>query len=440
MRANPPFSNHKRLGGRYRALLKAPTVAALLLPLVAACSGSDTAPTPGPEGTSVSEAALRVTIDSLGSEVAIASHSDVRFEASVAGASVRDVRIEFGDGTSAREATARHVYTSAGTYTARATFTTATGEQLIASQSVVVNSVEGLWSYAAFNESTRGVEVRRLTLTQAGQQILGTYSTSDGPDRPVTGTLSSERDIRLSAGGESFDGVVPSPVKGPGILWLLRSAGGASTDRTLAFRFAFGEPSAPPVASLALKRPEGFIVEGLDIGFDASGSSGDDLMYFVEFGDGRYTTEPVSEHALEVEGHRSARLTVVDRFGRVAVVTPRVEVDSVTVCYPNCYITWRHASINPATGQHEFRILFFERHEGRYVEGTYGHPDGRKSPFAGYLSGSRDIRITLDGGGIEFSGTIRGTNNNAIQAEEMALKLRGGSADGQQLSFQRWTP
>ena len=50
--------------------------------------------------------------------------------------------------------------------------------------------------------------------------------------------------------------------------------------------------------------------------FDGSGSRGDGLSYFIEFGDGQVSAEPVAVHPIEQAGYYLARLTVVDRFGR----------------------------------------------------------------------------------------------------------------------------
>src|SRR5262245_36381678 len=413
---------------------------------VVACD-NHTAPTAGPQQPTPT-AVLRVTIDSLGSEVAVASLSEIRFEAtSEHGADVRDTRIDFGDGASASQSSARHVYAAAGQYTATATFTLRSGREVTAKQSVLVRTVEGLWYHAGYNTASRHFEVRRITLSQEGLTVRGTLSLSGEPERPIAGTLSGKRDARLVADGQEFQGVIASSVTGATASWPLRLQGGTASGQRLTFQPAFGDAGAPPVANLQLIQPEGYIVEGLDIGFDASGSSGQDLSYFVEFGDGQYTSEPVSRHAPETSGHLAARLTVVDRFGRDAVATPRLDVEdlefddrSPTRPYPIC-LFWVHGFTNPANGKDERRTLWIESHEGRRVTGSYGHPDyPQTSTFSGSLSGSRGIRFVLDGGGIEFSGTVVKQDSADVRLSgsslfRMPLFLRGGSADGQQLSF-----
>ena len=413
----------------------------------AACRGSTAAPT-APSAPSSRAATLRVTMDSLGSEVAVASLSDVRFDATAEnGADVREVRIDFGDGAAATNASARHVYAAAGTYTATATFTLRSGQQATTTRPVLVRAVEGLWYHAGYNDASRRFEIRRLTLTQDGQALRGTLSVNGEPDRPMAGTLSGERQARLVADGQEFEGVIASSVTGENASWLLRLQGGTASGQTLTFKPAFGEPSTPPVANLELIQPEGFIVEGLEITFDASGSSGQDLSYFVEYGDGRHIAEAVSRHAPETSDRLTARLTVVDRFGRDAVATPRLDVEDLESYdrsparpYPLC-LEWWHRFTNPANGEDEWRRLFIEQQEGREIRGLYVHPGWRAgSRFYGSLSGSRDIRFVLDGGGIEFAGTVVRSQSTDVRLRGtplfvMPLTLRGGSADGQQLSF-----
>lgn len=402
---------------------------------VVAC-GSNAATTPTTPAAPT--AALRVTIDSLGSGIAVASLSDVRFEVAVDNAvDLRDVRIDFGDGAEAMGTSVRHVYSAVGTYTAKAMSTLRTGQQVVATQSVVVRAVEGLWHHAGYNGASRRFEIRRITLQQEGQTLRGTFSMAGEPDRPIAGTLSGERQARFVADGQEFDGTVTPAVSGEGAAWSLRLQGGTASGQTFTFKPAFGEPAVPPVADLRLIRPEGFIMEGLEIGFDASWSSGQDLTYFVEYGDGEYTTQPTSQHALQREGRFNARLTVVDRFGRDAVATPRLEVDNLTIYDSRYrYTTWVSQGTNPSNGVYEFRRLYVREQHGRDFAGNYGHPGGGDSWFKGTLTGSRGIRIVLDGGGIEFTGTVRGSVEWGV--EDLMMDTRGGSANGQTLQFGRY--
>jgi len=420
-----------------RQVQLAAALALTAITCVAACGG-DAAPTT-PSQQAPPTTSLRVTIDSLGSEVAVAALSDVRFEATSDNAvEVREVRIDFGDGSSATGSSARHIYAAAGTFTATAAFTLRSGQQVTVTRPVLVRAVEGLWHHAEYNAASRRVEIRRITLTQEGQTLRGTLSMSGEPDRPIAGTLSGERQARLVSDGQEFAGTIASSVTGENASWLLRLQGGTASDQTLTFRPAFGEPAAPPVANLQLIQPEGFIVEGLEIGFDASASSGQDLIYFIDYGDGHHTSETVSRHAPESSGHLTARLTVVDRFGRDAVAQPRLDVEDLEQfdgTARRCLV-WIHRFTNPVNGQDEFRRLFIKSHKGRQVDGAYSHPDLSLSPFTGSLSGSHDINFVLTGGGIDFRGTVAGGRRiGGTQVFHMPLTLRGGSADGLLLLF-----
>src|SRR5436190_23532787 len=52
------------------------------------------------------------------------------------------------------------------------------------------------------------------------------------------------------------------------------------------------------------------------IQFDGTRSSGDGLSYRIEFGDGQSSSKPIAIHPVDITGPLTARLTVVDRFGR----------------------------------------------------------------------------------------------------------------------------
>ena len=73
---------------------------------------------------------------------------------------------------------------------------------------MLVRAVEGLWYHAGYNDASRRFEIRRLTLTQDGQALRGTLSVNGEPDRPMAGTLSGERQARLVADGQEFEGVI----------------------------------------------------------------------------------------------------------------------------------------------------------------------------------------------------------------------------------------
>jgi hypothetical protein len=169
------------------------------------------------------------------------------------------------------------------------------------------------------------------------------------------------------------------------------------------------------------------------ISFDASGSSGEQLSYFLEFGDGEYTSERSAQHAMDVPtpggwgGAFMARVTVTDRFGRFDVASQRFG-DVVSLAEVTGYSVWINLFTNPRTGRVEQRFLVFDFHDGRSVAGRYRHPEGWHSRFSGTVDGQWGIELTLDGGGIAFKGRILGLSH-------MPLAVAGGSADGFTLEF-----
>src|SRR6185436_4084520 len=96
--------------------------------------------------------------------------------------------------------------------------------------------------------------------------------------------------------------------------------GFGATRGTLSLRPVVGEPDGPPpTARLAVQidiDPTTAILRYTPIKFSAMASQGEDLSYFLEFGDGQATTEASASHVCQQWGLRVARLTAVDRFGR----------------------------------------------------------------------------------------------------------------------------
>jgi hypothetical protein len=164
------------------------------------------------------------------------------------------------------------------------------------------------------------------------------------------------------------------------------------------------------------------------------------LTYLMEFGDGGSTTDRVATHAPEKAGDVVARLTVVDRFGREAVATQRLAVRTLITGFDH-YAWWDNATLNPNTGRWEHRRLFAEAYDSRTLGGMYVMSSGAAagSPnlpprFTGTLSGSRDIRLMVEGAETEFVGTAVYDTRCGVR---LLLMPRGGSADGLSLEFQR---
>src|SRR5262245_45069337 len=127
--------------------------AVLALALCLGCgSKSPTQPTtppstpPGPSSSADPVARVPVKVDDGTARDAIASLSDVTVDASAStGSGVMTFSIDFGDGTSAAGATARHTYTAVGTFTIVCTVTDAQGRRATDSGQVTVKAMTGRW-------------------------------------------------------------------------------------------------------------------------------------------------------------------------------------------------------------------------------------------------------------------------------------------------------
>ena len=217
---------------------------ALALTVVACGDGpeSPTQPSPGPEPGAPQ---LIVKVDGADSAVAIVGASEVTFEARGTGAA--SYEILFGDGQSASTAKAVHVYERSGAFTATLTVTDAGGRRASTSQTVDVQPVAGTWFHLGYDERVRGAEFHRFSITaQEGATLRGVYSSLSG-DRPMSGTLSSGRGVRLrvDAEGLEFEGTVPAAILAEDQPMPLRGVGGSIDGLTLPFRGVIGEPTGP---------------------------------------------------------------------------------------------------------------------------------------------------------------------------------------------------
>jgi len=201
--------------------------------------------------------------------------------------------------------------------------------------------------------------------------------------------------------------------------------------------------TAPPHAELAIRFDSGgadFAVMGLTpITFDASKSTGDGLSYAIDYGDGEKTTSPTSVHVSNQGGYQNsgggtgiltAHLSVVDRFGR----TDGTDKDFAVFGLKSSFDWWWNSFFNTGMNRGEYRELVFERHVGHQVSGFYRHPENYNSRFTGSLD-TQGIHLKLDDGTILFDGPASFPPQTCYLCWQMALKVRGGSADGQTLVF-----
>jgi PKD repeat protein len=401
------------------------------------CSDSTpTQPTPTPGTGDGPAARLAITIDSLRSSEAVSDLSNVTVDASESSGTGLTYRVEFGDGATASEAVARHVYPTTGTFTTKVTVTDAGGRTSTASRDVVVASPVGTWLYSGYLTRTRQVEVRTLSLTaQDGRTVRGVLAAAGRADRTVTGTLSEERGVQivLDDGTETLEGTLPGVLSGESVRWTLSARGGPADGERLEFVRRRGEASgAPPDAVLKMRffsfgAPFG--VQGYSpILFDGSTSRGEGLQYFIEFGDSEFTAEPSAVHPISKAGIYTARLTVVDSFGRSDQEAQSFKVRSLTLLTDdyNIFPFWQ--------GSYPWLDLAFSSQEGREVSGrvrSYVLGDRR---FTGTLSGEGDLRLVLDGTDIILTGTLRLSGRTQYDWT-LVLTQTGGTDHGKSFQF-----
>ena len=419
----------------------------LVLVVTSIGCGNDSRTPVTPTPVSEPVAKLTVTMDSLGSAVAIPGVSRVRFDASGSTAEGPvQYAVDFGDGSASTERLSDHVYDAAGIYRAEATITDARGRRASHSQTINVLAVEGTWFHFGYNAQTRSGELRRLTLTgQKGRDITGELAGPGAARFPVAATLEGERTLRFMAGDASIAGEVPSRVLDDGASFELTGFANVNP-QTLAFRAVAGAPTgAPPFAKLDVDI-DGFSKYAVNrftpIRFSAERSQAESPTYLIEYGDGTVSTAPSDVRRCNFEGlwiasvaRLTAKLTVVDRFGRAA--TDAQFMDCIGLANGVCG-GWFNTFTNPQTGQVEHRRVVFAEQDGARIGGHYVHPASSPfqtpniSRFTGTLSGVRSIRMRLDGGGIEFTGELLLGSN---YPPRMILVLAGGSADGATLEF-----
>jgi PKD repeat protein len=377
---------------------------------------------------------MAVTVDALGSQEALAGVSEITVDAGASGGSGLQYLVAFGDGATASQPVARHVYDAPGRYTIALTVTDASRRTASASHTVVVASPAGAWIAAAYLSRPRIVDVRTLVLEAHGTEARGSLTRDGAAETAVAGTLSSDRRIRLAVAGtgETLEGIVPSVVSGEQTAWPLAVRGGAADGETLTFsRRPAGPSGAAPDASMGIRFfsfSAPFAIKQISpVQFDASRSRGEGLRYFIEFGDGEVSTEPVATHPVERAGQYVSRLTVVDRFGRVDSEPSPFEARSlVTAGY---YVWWEssHGQVIIDTQDRTAIAGRFSRHATMTAE--------RQSlTFTGRADASGEVAITLNETGERLSGTLR-LAWTTYWENELALTYTNGSLQGNRVVY-----
>ena len=137
------------------------------------------------------------------------------------------------------------------------------------------------------------------------------------------------------------------------------------------------------------------------IRFDGSQSIGSGLGHFIEFGDGQFTSQAQAIHPVNDVGAFTARLTVVDRFGRAHSRT----FDYGTFGLVNFALDgWVYADLVSKFLRFEFLRRNHLDYEGRIRYG-YG-AEFRSASVQAALSGERDVHIRAPELGLEFRGHV----------------------------------
>jgi hypothetical protein len=203
--------------------------------------------------------------------------------------------------------------------------------------------------------------------------------------------------------------------------------------------------AAPPIARLSVQIDKSGSTAGIagytPVLLDGSGSEGDHLNYSFDFGDGASTasTDSSLTHVFGHEGLFTVKLTVRDSLDRTSTSSAKVPCLTLLNAPVSEFVNTFN---NGASRRTEGRVLGFESQSGSALRGYYRHPEGYGSSLTGTLSGDRALTIKLDDGTITFTGEVRfGVRTvppNDVTDDRLVLAIRGGSADGQTLIFDRY--
>jgi hypothetical protein len=213
----------------------------------------------------------------------------------------------------------------------------------------------------------------------------------------------------------------------------------------LPFRPIVGQPtSASPAARLNIYIDDagstGAIINFTPVHFSAADPIVSSSLYFIDFGDGKYATEPSAVHGCDRIGIVKSRLIVVDAFGRMSSNAARYSC--MTIEAPFSY--WNNSIQNAAAGRSERRLIRFTSRTGASLSGQYFHPEGYVTPITATLTEPNSIRIVLSDGTMVFTGKviIKDAFNDEFaygQDRHLILNVEGGSATGMTLDFKMYS-
>jgi len=386
-------------------------------------------------------ATFSLSVDSLDSREALAAVSEITVDATAStGAGLR-YRIDFGDGTTATEPVARHIYVHPGTYEVTVAVSDDSNRSATAARDLVVTSTVGTWVHAGYLASIGRVEARSLTIrTQDANAVSGTL-TKDGVPAAFTGSIRRDRQIRLNLDGTSevLEGVIPSTLSADGVEWPLSLQGRSARAESLVFKRVVGEPAGPgPDADLGMRffsfSAPYAIKQISPVLFDGSASRGKGLSYFIEFGDGQVAKTSTATHPLEHVGTYQARLTVVDRFGRS---------DSESLSYRVYSLMNRDWNWLGHTDRCESCVATVSilTQQGMAVSGILGEVDWARgggewsnARFQGTITADGKVRLVLEGSNVTLDGSLV-LWESISSGGRLTLTYHGGRRDGATLSM-----
>jgi len=410
----------------------------LVVGLCASCTGKSPTQPAAPSSTSPTPSAgpivhLQMKVDDGTPRDAVASMSDVLVDASTStGSGALTFSIDFGDGTVAASATAHHAYATAGTFTIAATVTDAQGRKATDSSQVTVKAATGRWFQAEYVKRSGRVEIRQLDIgAQEGLTVRGVYRTTGNADRTFTGTLTPPRKIEIAiSGGAGLLGLLPDRLDDQVAPWTLIAQGDTVDGERLDFHAIVGEPAdGPPVADLKMRFGNGSkwpILAATPIYLDGSGSRGTNLISFLEFGDGTVATSSQAARTADVSGYTyflTARVTVVDRFGRSAFKSSDYFLYDMGVRELD---SWYDGG-SYATAKLD---VYFKSRSGASYTGSVTQrsgPSALSADMTATVSGDgNDIVIRVPAWGVEYRGTVEISDS----AWQLVLVQHGGADDG----------
>ena len=226
---------------------------------------------------------------------------------------------DFGDGATGTGATTNHVFTAAGTYTAKLTVTDDKGATGSTTASVTVSPPANQPPVASFTRTpASGAAPLTVAFDGSGSSdpdgTIASYAWDFGDGSTGTGVTASHQ---YAADGTYQ--VILTVTDGPGATARAQSTVTVST----------GVTNTAPLASILTFPSPASGVAPFVVAFDSSGSSDPDGTIVTSawnFGDGSSSTNPSPSHTYTAPGTYTATLTVTDNLGATASAAATVTV------------------------------------------------------------------------------------------------------------------